>query len=143
MNSSQKMKGRGFISVEAEPRLFKMIRHKDGKDISGTGRVLDGVLLPSGKVVINWRGDNGSISVFDSFQSFLKVHTKPKYNENEFRWVDGFKPSDEINEVFETIYKLVIGFTDMKQKHKGSIIAVLKALQRKYLEIEVTDGGHV
>jgi hypothetical protein len=40
-----------------EPRLFTMIRKNDESHVSGTGRVLDGVVFHNGKVVICWRSE--------------------------------------------------------------------------------------
>ena len=128
------------MPVSSVPRLFKVIRHKDGKNISGTGHVLDGVLMPNGKVIINWSGSpHSSVTIFDSFESFLAVHVKPVYNENEFLWHEGYKPSDEMNEVFETLYHRILNFKDLKDNHKTGLIGVLKAMQRKYQEITIED----
>jgi hypothetical protein len=57
-------------SMPREPRLFTMIRHHDERGISGTGRVLEGVVLHTGNVVIGWRteekhGDT-SVGVYDT-----------------------------------------------------------------------------
>ncbi len=38
-----------------EPRLFTLFRHVDESGISGTGRVLDGVIFHTGQVVVCWR----------------------------------------------------------------------------------------
>ncbi len=60
------------------PRLFTMIRTRDESQISGTGRVLDGVLFHNGKVVICWRTDTkhgySSIGVYDSWAAFQFIH---------------------------------------------------------------------
>lgn len=66
------------------PKIFSMIRNSDESGTSGTGKVLDGVIFPSGKVVVCWDpeaseakidGKNvNSIAVFDSLEAFHKIH---------------------------------------------------------------------
>ena len=62
------------------PKVFQMIRNGDESGTSGTGKVLDGVIFPSGKVVICWDPDSArvegvnSVSVFDSFEQFHSIH---------------------------------------------------------------------
>lgn len=41
----------------SEPQVFTLIRHADQTGISGTGRVIDGVIFHTGQVVICWRTD--------------------------------------------------------------------------------------
>lgn len=67
-----------------EPRLFSLIRHVDESGISGTGRVLDGVIFHTGQVVICWRTDlnsenpgYSSIAIYPSWEAFLHVHVQP------------------------------------------------------------------
>lgn len=67
-----------------EPRLFTMIRRVDESGVSGTGRVLDGVIFHTGQVVICWRTDldreqegYSSIGVYASWEAFLHVHVRP------------------------------------------------------------------
>jgi hypothetical protein len=68
----------------SEPRLFTLIRHVDESGISGTGRVLDGVIFHTGQVVICWRTDinvdtsgYSSIAIYSSWEAFLAVHVQP------------------------------------------------------------------
>ena len=67
-----------------ELRLFSLIRHVDESGISGTGRVLDGVIFHTGQVVICWRTDlnsekpgYSSIAIYPSWEAFLHVHVQP------------------------------------------------------------------
>jgi hypothetical protein len=67
-----------------EPRLFTLIRHSDETGVSGTGRVLDGVIFHTGQVVVCWRSDlrqekpgYSSIAVYESWEAFLHVHVHP------------------------------------------------------------------
>ncbi|MBO6571226.1 MAG: hypothetical protein JJ958_02170 [Balneola sp.] len=78
-----------------EPRLFSLIRKKDESGISGTGRVLDGVLFHNGQVVICWRSDvnieNGSSSlgVYPTWEAFESIHINPHPdNRTEIKWLD-------------------------------------------------------
>src|SRR2546426_5755395 len=67
-----------------EPRLFTLVRHVDESGVSGTGRVLDGVVFHTGQVVVCWRSDlrsdqpgYSSIAVYESWNAFLHVHVRP------------------------------------------------------------------
>ena len=66
------------------PKLFTMYRHIDESGVSGTGRVLDGVIFHTGQVVVCWRTDINqqqpdlsSIAIYPSWDSFIKVHVDP------------------------------------------------------------------
>jgi len=85
------------ISKSEKVKVFEMIRNFDESKHSGTGKVLDGVVFPNGKVAICWdtkdnddsKLDVGSISIFDSFEDFQKVHIgqHPK-NKTEINWLN-------------------------------------------------------
>jgi hypothetical protein len=80
----------------SEPRLFTVTRHIDESGVSGTGRVIDGVVFHTGQVVICWRADLGtdrhgysSITIYPSWEAFLHVHINPHADEaNEVRFLD-------------------------------------------------------
>lgn len=73
--------------MENNPRLFTLIRKEDPSGISGTGRVLDGVVFHTGQVVTCWRTDvnlkgkdtegYSTLGIYPSFDAFLHVHVKP------------------------------------------------------------------
>jgi len=73
--------------MEANPRLFTLIRKIDPSGISGTGRVLDGVIFHTGQVVTCWRTDlnvqdkgidaYSTLGIYPSYEAFLHVHVKP------------------------------------------------------------------
>jgi hypothetical protein len=67
-----------------EPRLFTLDRHVDETGISGTGRIIDGVVFHTGQVVICWRSDvrgvnpgHSSIAIYPSWEAFLAIHVRP------------------------------------------------------------------
>jgi len=72
-----------------EPRLFTMVRGKDETGISGTGRVLDGIIFHTGKVAVCWRSDDPnstsparpSINIYDSLKDFMDTHIN--YHNND------------------------------------------------------------
>ena len=39
-----------------------------------TGKVAEGVVFPSGKVVVEWLSDRPSIGIYDSIEKMLHVH---------------------------------------------------------------------
>jgi len=68
----------------SEPRMFTMIRRFDTTGVSGTGRVLDGVIFHTGQVVVSWRSDldestpgYSSICIYPSWEAFKHVHIDP------------------------------------------------------------------
>jgi hypothetical protein len=73
--------------METNPRLFTLIRKIDQSGISGTGRVLDGVIFHTGQVVTCWRADlnvkdkgidaYSTLGIYPSYEAFLHVHVKP------------------------------------------------------------------
>ena len=73
----------GKTPSNTEPILFTLIRHRDESGVSGTGRVLDGVLFHTGQVVICWRTDLrdeegfSSVTVYPSWEAFEHVHIEP------------------------------------------------------------------
>ena len=83
-------------NVNLEPRLFHIIRHGDESGVSGTGRVLDGILWANGQVTIQWRTDLdplkrgfSSMTIFDSFAAFESIHiTSHPTNNTEIIWND-------------------------------------------------------
>ncbi len=72
-----------------EPRLFTMIRTHDISGVSGTGRVLDGVVFGNGKVSVCWRHSMNSVAIYDSFECFLSIHVDSHpTNETEIIWLN-------------------------------------------------------
>jgi hypothetical protein len=79
-----------------EPRLFTLHRHVDVSGISGTGRILDGVIFHTGQVVVCWRSDindnkpgYSSIAIYPSWEAFLHVHIYPHpVGAMEIRWTE-------------------------------------------------------
>jgi len=66
------------------PRLFTLVRKTDETGISGTGRVLDGVVFHNGQVVVCWRSDvntekegYSSTCMYPSWEAFKHVHLDP------------------------------------------------------------------
>lgn len=67
----------------SEPQVFTLIRHADQTGISGTGRVIDGVIFHTGQVVICWRTDLAqqenafsSLAIYASWEAFEYIHIK-------------------------------------------------------------------
>lgn len=79
--------------IGAEPRVFYLVRNSDATGISGTGRVLDGVVFHTGQVVVCWRTDVNqvsgfnSIAIYPSWEAFKHIHidSHPE-NESEVIW---------------------------------------------------------
>ncbi len=57
-----------------EARRFRLVRDEDVSGVSGTGVVAEGVAFTTGKVVISWLSEHGSVVVWDSLESAIAVH---------------------------------------------------------------------
>lgn len=58
------------------PKTFSMIRGSDESGVSGTGKVLEGVLFSDGKVVVRWLTPHvaSSTAIYDSLDDFHRIH---------------------------------------------------------------------
>lgn len=67
-------------------RRFQFIRNEDETGISGTGLVAEGVVLTSGKVVVNWLTKFPTISIYEKFEDaeFLHGHD----GKTVTKWID-------------------------------------------------------
>lgn len=63
-------------------KVFTVIRQEDESGVSGTGRVLDGIVFATGKVAINWRHEIPSTIIYDSYEEFEEVHIKSHPDNN-------------------------------------------------------------
>lgn len=70
------------------PKRFYLNRTNDETGISRTGRVLEGCLLQSGKVVTEWRPPMSTIGIYNSFDEFLKIHVLCHPSCSEVVWLD-------------------------------------------------------
>lgn len=76
-----------------EPRLFSALRNADESGVSGTGRVLDGVLWPDGSVATRWRTDTPGGETFATWTHFHAVHVcSHPGNATELPFADGGDP---------------------------------------------------
>ena len=69
-------------------RVFSLVRREDESGVSGTGRVLDGIVFHSGQVVVCWRGDvkraksdksegksrHSSLAIYPNWDAFKQIH---------------------------------------------------------------------
>lgn len=69
------------------PQTFTMVRNRDETGTNGTGEVLDGIVFPSGKCVVEWRGPTPCTAVWDNFDAFKRVHIDVHpHNLTEIKW---------------------------------------------------------
>ena len=69
-------------------KRFYLERTKDETGISRTGRVLEGVLTQSGKVITEWRPPHSPIGIYNSFEEFKRIHVDCHPSCNEVIWID-------------------------------------------------------
>lgn len=57
-------------------KTFRMHRNSDSSQVSGTGYVLDGVIFPSGHVVVCWNSGTkiNSLGIYHHFFDFYSIH---------------------------------------------------------------------
>jgi hypothetical protein len=71
-----------------EPQPFTVIRHADESGISGTGPVADGIVFPSGRCSVEWRGATPCVQVWPSFDAFKAIHIDAHPDNNtEVKWL--------------------------------------------------------
>ena len=55
-------------------RLFYLERKEDVHGISGTGIVAVGVVLPSGRCVLEWLGAEVTETIFENIEQITRIH---------------------------------------------------------------------
>jgi len=66
---------------------FYMVRNADETGVSGTGRVLDGIVFPNGTVSVCWRSDTPSVNTYRSWVEFKHLHIDSHpTNNTEIHW---------------------------------------------------------
>jgi hypothetical protein len=77
------VKEKEMITEKDIPKRFTLYRVSDESGVSGTGRVLDGVLFHNGQVVICWRTDidgarhgHSSLGIYPTWEAFEFIHIK-------------------------------------------------------------------
>lgn len=53
---------------------FLLVRNEDETGVSGVGIVAEGVILPSGKAIIEWLVSPYSMGVYGSLEELIYVH---------------------------------------------------------------------
>lgn len=76
-------------TVESLPfKRFYVNRIKDETGISRTGRILEGVLTQSGKVIVEWRPPMSTIGVYNTLEEFMTIHIDCHPSCSEVVWID-------------------------------------------------------
>lgn len=114
-------------------RTFEMHRGNDESGVSGTGKVLEGVVFSDGPCVIRWVTElNGrSEARYDSFASFVDIHINSHAsNKTKIVFSDG--------EVYEQAPKAILPRT--KRRRKAALPTVVEEVRPELVE-QVTDGN--
>ena len=69
-------------------RRFYILRTVDVSGIAGTGRIVEGVIMPSGRVYLEWRPPVNSMVTFENFDHFKHVYLHEGHGCNEVIFVD-------------------------------------------------------
>lgn len=98
-------------------RTFEMTRNHDESGVSGTGKVLEGVVFSDGPCVVRWVADNSparSEARYDSFGAFVAIHVSPHMdNKTEIRFSDG--------EVYEQNVKVEEALPKSRKRRKSKV----------------------
>lgn len=70
------------------PRRFFLLRLKDETGISRTGRVLEGIVTQSGKVIAEWRPPHSTVGIYKDFNEFKLIHVDCHPSCNKVVWLD-------------------------------------------------------
>jgi hypothetical protein len=73
-------------SSEGKHRRFDLIRFEDETNISGTGRVAEGVQFSNGKCVMSWTTDVSSVVVYESIEDVEYIHGHQ--GKTVIKWID-------------------------------------------------------
>ncbi len=67
-----------YVRIMKKIKVFTVNRQEDINETSGTGYVITGFIMDTGKTIIIWNTPTPSITIFDSYQDFLKIHDHPE-----------------------------------------------------------------
>ena len=129
-----------------KPKTFHIIRQADESGVSGTGKVIDGIVWANGWTQIFWRTDldpikrgNSSITFFESFDAFERIHiTSHPTNNTIIVWDD-----DNIKELEEELEDLKDKFKSKSEKLKEVNKELRELKERTEVQLlneEVSDG---
>ena len=86
-------------------KAFSLYRISNVENISGSGRLIDGVIFHTGQVAVCWRTDiegakhgHSSIGIYQSWESFEYLHVKAHSEyDTEIKF---FELDEEFNRIF-------------------------------------------
>jgi len=129
-----------------KPKTFHIIRQADESGVSGTGKVIDGIVWANGWTQIFWRTDldpikrgNSSITFFESFDAFERIHiTSHPTNNTIIVWDD-----DKVKKLEEELEDLKDKFKSKSEKLKevNKELRELKERTEVQLLNEEVSGG--
>lgn len=130
-----------------KPKTFHVIRQADESGVSGTGKVIDGIVWANGWTQIFWRTDlnpvkrgNSSITFFESFDAFERIHiTSHPTNNTIIVWDD-----DNIKQLEDELEELKEKFKSKSEKLK-EVNKELRELKEQYEEVlkRVEEGNGI
>lgn len=68
-------------------RRFYLNRKDDSPGLGETGKVLEGVLTDSGRVIVEWITPFKTVGIYDSLEHFVALHVQLPHV-SEMIWVD-------------------------------------------------------
>ena len=104
--------------------VFEMTRHADESGVSGTGKVLEGIVFSDGTTVVRWTVPNkaNSTAIYDNFEDFKAIHIDSHpTNETELAW-------DRHDGIMTVGDNIVARYDQLIKQHR--------ALQKEYKHLE-------
>ena len=65
---------------------FTLVRETDQRGVSGTGDVGRGFILPSGRVVFEWREPRTTLGLYSSLKEFCEIHVDCHLDKTWIEW---------------------------------------------------------
>ena len=67
-------KSKDPLSKHCSMRRFTLVRIEDESNVSGTGKVAEGIEFSSGKVVMTWLSHHNAVNFYDSIKTVEEIH---------------------------------------------------------------------
>lgn len=102
------MQDQSFKADGVAMKRFYLQRTKDETGVSRTGRVLEGVVTQSGKVIVEWRPPHSSVGMYSSLAEFMTIHVDCHPSCSTVVWIDN-APTEVWNKILDVVEGVVRG----------------------------------
>lgn len=119
------------ITLSDEPIVFTLYRGKDSSGVSGTGKVLEGIIFTDLTVAVHWCTDNApaSTTIYDNadhttgWWKFVNIHVQPHpFNETRIEFKKAGTKDSGIDAYWEQKADPGAVFQKQIQEHYGHVV---------------------